>query len=326
MSPQASTGRAYWVELPEDKSRNALLDECSHMLDARCGLTAATLRGAIHSSRWKLESTRHRVRTAHGQALAKHEAGPALVREMSLTDMFALIVGRAIDERRIGEAVAMANDYALTLGNTLNRVLFVATTERQDYGDEILWTARPAKDFRPITGVQVGRAPRLPIVNEGSDYTQGSVLTEQGRVVGRVAKHGRISPAVSIDVVRNDDLRLVAQMIMEEGRAATETIADAVLSLWRDNALALDSVNWFHASHGNVGSDPLTATAVQTWLTTLGGSHAAWGATPQGLPRDGVALLVPRALQMTAYAMRRSPLRGGSVAPPRYEAITGGCN
>lgn len=142
--------------------------------------------------------------------------------------------------------------------------------------------AVPVPDFRLQHRPILGSAPALAQVNEGGEYTHGSM--EDDSTSYRVAKYGRIV-ALSWESIINDNLGAFLRVQPALGQAARRAEADAVYALLAENTTLgptmQDGTVLFHENHGNLADECPTISvdvfsAGRTLLrrqTALGGGH-----------------------------------------------------
>lgn len=156
---------------------------------------------------------------------------------------------RAVDEaltQRSG--MHSTSDFAAVLGNT------VARTLRNSY-ENAQRTFQPftrvveLTDFRPVTRVALGDAPKLEKVSEGAEFTHGTI-GESGESYA-LASYGKIV-AVTRQAIINDDLSAFTRLPAMYGARAAELEADLVYGVLSGNAAMSDGKALFHTAHGNV--------------------------------------------------------------------------
>lgn len=156
---------------------------------------------------------------------------------------------RAVDEaltQRSG--MHSTSDFAAVLGNTVARTLLNAYQGAQRTFEPFTRTVE-LTDFRPVTRVALGDAPKLERVAEGAEFTHGTI-GETGESYA-LASYGRIV-AVTRQAIVNDDLSAFTRLPAMYGARAAELEADLVYGVLSGNAAMSDGKALFHASHGNV--------------------------------------------------------------------------
>lgn len=156
---------------------------------------------------------------------------------------------RAVDEaltQRSG--MHSTSDFAAVLGNTVARTLLNAYQSAQRTFEPFTRTVE-LTDFRPVTRVALGDAPKLEKVAEGAEFTHGTI-GETGESYA-LASYGRIV-AVTRQAIVNDDLSAFTRLPAMYGARAAELEADLVYGVLSGNAAMSDGKALFHSSHGNV--------------------------------------------------------------------------
>jgi len=156
---------------------------------------------------------------------------------------------RAVDEaltQRSG--MHSTSDFAAVLGNTVARTLRNAYESAQRTFVPFTRTVE-LTDFRPVTRVALGDAPKLERVAEGGEFTHGTI-GETGESYA-LASYGRIV-AVTRQAIVNDDLSAFTRLPAMYGARAAELEADLVYGVLSGNGHMSDGKALFHTSHGNV--------------------------------------------------------------------------
>lgn len=160
-------------------------------------------------------------------------------------------------------------DFPLILEDAINKSL------RNGYDDQIYtwgeWMRRTtAPDFKEIKSNMMHSAPSLLIVNEGEEYTEGTIGESQE--VYTLGKYGRIF-AITWEALINDDLnafvRVPAMMGAAARRLENRLAYTPLLSAAGGQDMA-DSTALFHADHDN-----LDASAAVISVAELGVGRAA---------------------------------------------------
>jgi hypothetical protein len=161
-------------------------------------------------------------------------------------------------------------DFPVLLQLSSNRVLLDAYQVAAS-PLKLLAKRRDAVDFRTLTNVRLSEAPRLLEVKESAEVKYGS-RSESKESFG-VRTFARIF-SITRQAIINDDLGAFADSAIAWGRAAAETEATELLSLFSANSgLGVkmdDGVNLYNAGHGNLAS---TGTALD--VANLGAARQA---------------------------------------------------
>lgn len=196
----------------------------------------------------------------------------------------------------VERALHTTSDFAALLGDTGQRVLRNAY-ENAPAGVRAVARANTARDFRPLTSIQLSEAPTLLKVNEHGEFKSGTMA--ESKETYRLETFGRIF-GLTRQAIINDDLGAFTGMTEQLGRAASEFIAQQLVDLLAGNPTMDDGLALFHATHGN-----LAGSGGAISLTTLGAARLAMR-TQKGLdkktPIDATPryLLVPAALETVA--------------------------
>ena len=235
--------------------------------------------------------------------------------------------------RRVAEAatVVLSTDWAQALGDTLYRRLLSTYAEVQ-YNERSIARYGSANDFRNRHVVHLGYFGDLPAVAENGLYDGLTNPTDDEVAYAVTKRGGRF--AVTIETIKNDDLRVVMETVDRLGRAARRTLAQFVWTFWTTASGAgatfdIDAKAWFNSesgvgSHCNYGTTALTADStgaaeVMALITKLGKMKEKDSAKALGLPPLGNLWLdVPLDLWSVANLLNRTPSFSTTVANPIY--------
>ncbi len=177
------------------------------------------------------------------------------------------------------------SDFPVLLTGAGNRVLLDAY-KAAECPLKRLARRRNAADFRPLSLVKLSEAPRLQKVGESGEVTYGS--RSEAKEGFKVETFARIF-SLSRQAIINDDLGAFADSNMAWGRAAAETEADLLVSLFTANAgdgIDLDDGDPIYAT----GRKNKAAAGAVINVTTLGAARQAMretkgldGKTPIGV-------------------------------------------
>ena len=179
-----------------------------------------------------------------------------------------------------------------------------------------------APDFKELSRVQLGEAPRLEKVPEGAEFTHGTI--GEGAERYRVETFGRIF-AITRQAIINDDLDAFSRVPAKLGAAAARLESDIVWGIITGNPKMSDDVQLFHATHKN-----LAATGTQITVDSVGDALAAMA---QQTDLDGKSiinimpsfLIVPVSQSVRAEQLVASgivPEAPGNVVPQRIRALS----
>jgi hypothetical protein len=245
--------------------------------------------------------------------------------------------------RRVKEAatVVLSSDWAQVLGDTLYRRL-LGTYAEQQYNERSISRFGSATDFRTKHVVHLGYFGDLPAVAENGAY-DGLTNPTDDEVQYAVTKRGGLF-SVTLESIKNDDIRSIMETVDRLGRAARRTLAQFVWNFWGAAATGghvgaifdVDSVVWFDCTSGagigagaglhcNYGVTALTADAtgagiIMSMIVALGKMKEKDSAKALGLPRfESLWLDVPLDLYSVANLLNRTASFSTTVANPIYQ-------
>ncbi|GGC90412.1 ClpP-like prohead protease/major capsid protein fusion protein [Chelatococcus reniformis] len=226
------------------------------------------------------------------------------------------MVGLAFTTMNAGPGYHSSSDF----GNVIQNVAYRAMMRGYEEVDESfpLWTGTgTASDFRPIARVDLGLFPNLDKVEEGAEYTYGTIA-DTGTTV-QIASYGKMF-AITRQAIINDDLGFFDRVPRRMGRAAKRTIGNLVYAILNGNPTMQDGVALFHANHGN-----LAGAGAAISVASVGAVEAAMGVQKDeaGIGTSaGVVpkyMLVPITLKMAANTIMtaaNTPGDGAQIANP----------
>jgi hypothetical protein len=301
--------RAEVVSAPRDKIQAAL--------DALFGIKEEPFMRAVEANGPFSEDAIGRIResfTPHREA-AKD---PGL-KFKGIRDFYTHVTGDVdvlgmLPPGRITEAV-LSTTWGDILGNTLYRTM-LATYAEQQYNERTIARYGRAVDFRTRETVILGYFADLANVAENGAYV---AIADPGddKVTYAVAKKGNLFE-VTLETIKNDDMRVVAESVRRLGRAARRTLAAYIWTMWNGAGVAYDpdTLTWFHATHLNTGTTALTADAAGAaevyakivQLANMLESPPTGSTTKLGFPpMDSLWLDVPLALASVARRLVIAP-------------------
>jgi hypothetical protein len=173
-----------------------------------------------------------------------------------------------VDKARLREACGAAFRESLDSTSWAN-VLGSAITRRlvRDYRENTAWDAWrlacdrvPVADFRTNERTRFGGYGNLPAVAQGAPYTALASPSDEKATYAATKRGG--TEDLTIEMIANDDVGAIRRIPIALARAAKRTLCEFVLDFVRTNPTLYDSVAFFHATHGNLGSAALDATAL----------------------------------------------------------------
>ncbi len=161
------------------------------------------------------------------------------------------------DVQRASESF-ISSTWSLTLGDSITRRLIA------EYKNPMLQTWRqltsqivPVSDFRTQRLDRQGEYGALPTVGEGAAYQPLTTPTEE-EVTYLISKYGGIED-ITLEMIANDDRRVIPRIPQKLARAAGRTIRDFVWNFVKNNATCtFDSVALFDAAHSNTAAVALS--------------------------------------------------------------------
>lgn len=170
-------------------------------------------------------------------------------------------------------------------------------------------------DFKQVSRVQLGDAPKLKKVNEHGEFTRGAMkdsaekysLSTFGRIIG-----------ITRQVIINDDLSAFTRVAEMFGQSAADLESDEVYKIFNTNPLMADGLALFVAGHANLvasGAKP-TVAALQALRTLMrkqkGLSESA--AEAQYINVMARYLIVPPEYEVDAEQVLSSTMLANQVA------------
>ena len=176
------------------------------------------------------------------------------------------VTGAVANQLRVREDLT-STTFPNALGNTLRRLLLKDYREK-DFGIGLIAQFSSVPDFRTQERARVGYFGDLPTVStESADYGELTAPTDEKATYSVVTFGGLVT--ITRKMIINDDLGVVPLIVGRLGRAARRTLAQRVFNLMINNAAIYDSVAWFHATHGNLGSTALSAAELDVVRTAM---------------------------------------------------------
>lgn len=207
----------------------------------------------------------------------------------------------------VGYAFTMAGAHSTSdFGKILQNIQGKAALAGWDEAPEtypLFTRAGALTDFKATTRVGLGLMSSLPKVEEGANYTFGTV-GDRGEPIA-LATYGRMI-RITRQAIINDDLSILGSIPQKMGRAARRTIGDLVFAIITGNPAMSDGVALFHATHAN-----LAGAGGAPSVTTMAAARAAMRV--QREKADGPVLnitpkymLVPAALETVSAQLLTS--------------------
>jgi hypothetical protein len=190
------------------------------------------------------------------------------------------------------------SDFAHLLANVANKRLRNAYDENPGtYGR---WARRApnAPDFKSMKVVQLSGAPTLLRTNEHGEFKYGAM--SDGAATYSLLTYGRIV-SLNRQAVVNDDLRGFDRLVSAFGNSARRLENATVYSQLTANAAMADGTALFHADHSNLSTGGGSALAAAGLTAARTAMRKQTGLQGELLNIAPAYLLVPAALEQTAY-------------------------
>lgn len=196
-----------------------------------------------------------------------------------------------------------SSDFTSLFANVANKRLRSAYDENP--GTYNMWARRApnAPDFKNLSVVQLSGAPDLLQTNEHGEFKYGK-MTDGGETYA-VLTYGRIV-SLTRQAIVNDDLRGFERMVSAFGFAARRLENRTVYSQLTANAAMADGVALFHATHANLGTGAPSALQFSSLSTGRTAMRVQKGLAQEELNLAPSYLIVPAALEQTAYQLTSS--------------------
>lgn len=204
---------------------------------------------------------------------------------------------------RSGGGMLATSDFSSLLANVASKRLRNAYDENP--GTYTRWARRApnAPDFKSMSVVQLSAMPDLLQVNEHGEFKYGAL--KDGAETYGLLTYGRIV-SLTRQAIINDDLRGFDRMLSGFGASAARLENRMVYAQLTANAAMADTVALFHANHGNLGTGAGTALQFSALTAARTAMRVQKGQQGEELNLAPSALIVPAALEQTAYQLTSS--------------------
>lgn len=155
----------------------------------------------------------------------------------------------------------------------------------------------PVSDFREQKRVRMGGYGDLAAVSEAAAYADVTSPTDDVAKYS-ASKRGGLEK-ITLEMIKNDDVGAIRQIPVKLARAAKRTLSKFAFNLIVSNPTLGDSKTLFHADHGNLGSDALSAASFTARRLAMMKQKEAGSNEVLSIPP--AYLLVPPELEETAY-------------------------
>lgn len=209
------------------------------------------------------------------------------------------------------------SDFTSLLADVANKSMQMGYEEAEETFQ--IWTNRGIlTDFKPTKRVDLNSFPSLSKVNEGAEYTYGTV-GDRGETV-TLATYGKLF-SITRQAIINDDLGAFTRIPMKMGRAAIRTVGDLVYAILTGNPTMSDGTALFDAAHNNVGTGGVISTASVDEMRTLLATQTDASSNAHALNIRLANLLVPVALEGTARVVRDSQYEVGATTTTKNNTV-----
>jgi len=217
--------------------------------------------------------------------------------------MDRLTLATRIMNFRSGAGMMGTSDFSSLMANVAAKRLRMGYEENP--GTYTRWARRApnAPDFKTMSVVQLSAMPDLLQVNEAGEFKYGAL--SDGAETYKLLTYGRIV-TLSRQAVINDDLRAFDRMVAGFGASSARLENRLVYSQLTANAAMSDSVALFHATHGNLGTGAGSALQFSALATARAAMRVQKGLQSEELNLAPSYLIVPTALEQTAYQFTSS--------------------
>lgn len=199
--------------------------------------------------------------------------------------------------------MGVSSDFGSITANVANKRMRGAYDENP--GTYSRWARRApnAPDFKSISVVQLGAMPDLLKVNEHGEFKYGSF--SDGAETYQLLTYGRMV-SLSRPAIVNDDLRAFDRLVTGFGNSAARLENRTVYAQVTGNPAMADSVALFHATHANLGTGAGSALQFSSLTAARTAMRVQKGLNSEELNLAPAYLLVPAALEQTAYQLTSS--------------------
>jgi len=204
---------------------------------------------------------------------------------------------------RSGVGMHSTSDFGNLLANVATKRL--RNSYEENPGTYTRWARRApnAPDFKSMSVVQMAAAPDLLQVNEHGEFKYGAM--KDGAESYGLITYGRMV-SLTRQAIINDDLRAFDRLITAFGASAARLENRLVYAQLTANAALSDTVALFHSTHANLGSGGGSALQFSSLTAGRTAMRLQKGLQGEELNLAPSALIVPAALEQTAYQLTSS--------------------
>jgi hypothetical protein len=218
-----------------------------------------------------------------------------------------LVTGRLsdCDRSRLREAAGAnfreavdSTSFSQVLGDAVTRrmlAIYTGMTDLQSWR-KVAQVGR-VSDFRTQHVGRIGGYGNLSIVGQGDPYPAMATPGDD-EATWAVKKRGGTED-VTLEAIKNDDVRAIANIPRELALAAGNTLYEFVFDFYRTNPVSADGVALYHADHGNLFTGALDAAAFKAHRLAM--QKMTRSGSGKRLATSPGQILVPFDLQDTAF-------------------------
>lgn len=181
------------------------------------------------------------------RGMSKHERAQRMLSMRSEVSEIAIRSGGSLS----------TSDFPNILANVANKTLRMGyQAAPQTFRPLVRVVTVP--DFKPVSRVQLGEAPKLERVLESGEFKRGAMGDAAEKYA--ISTYGKIV-SITRQVIINDDLDAFTRVPRNFGVAAANLESDLVWGVILANAAMADGKALFSADHGNIGTGAAISTA-----------------------------------------------------------------
>lgn len=217
---------------------------------------------------------------------------------------------RYVGKSRVTQLVNMST-FENALANTLTHLLM------KDYATDYRWRdvvteITSPQNFKIQERVRAGYVADLAEVAEDGLYEEVPAFTDE-RVSYTVTQVGR-TLTITRKVILADDIQAIKRLVDQLGRAAWRTLAKRVwVKLVSNDTYDVDGLPIFHADHGNLGADALSASSLTAAREAIFAQTEPGSSERLGLSGPWM-LAVPIELEATALPINSCKVDPGTFS------------
>ena len=186
-------------------------------------------------------------RSIRTRGMSKHERAQHMLSMRSEGSDIAIRSGGSLS----------TSDFPNILANVANKTLRMGYAAAPQTFRPLVRVVTVA-DFKPVSRVQLGEAPKLERVLESGEFKRGAMGDAAEKYA--IATYGKIV-SITRQVIINDDLDAFTRVPRNFGVAAANLESDLVWGVILANAAMADGNALFSAQHGNIGTGAAISTA-----------------------------------------------------------------